>query len=316
MFKFILITAIFIVHLPLYAAMQEEKSFLDQYTPLHTKLTNDYYHLLKKIDNTFCETADINNTKLEKIIYKSRLQIITSLQHDEQHALMPYLYIRANIILPKTNKRFEITLDKQTDSKVQNQKIDENYNSALMDEKVHIGLKYNLVKKDSLNFYAKLGARLNKLTDPYAKVGAVRHLNFSSFIFFADAQVYKYLFNEKIIASTSINFIKPIDNYFIFENNNILTWYKDQKETDWDTIFKLYQYIDKKQSLEYWLSYTAADDALGYYAPKEYNLHLKYRYMLKRWAYVEFAPQLLKKKENHFKIEKEISLNFGIIFSK
>jgi len=38
--------------------------------------------------------------------------------------------------------------------------------------------------------------------------------------------------------------------------------------------------------------------------------------MLKKWAYVELLPQVIKRKENQFETEEAITLNFGLIFSK
>jgi len=294
----------------------EEKSFLDSFAPLRADIINGYHNFLKKIDNALCANEDLNNTNLEKIIYKNNLQIITALKHNGDEKFMPYLYIRGNIILPKTNKRFEFTVDKQTDSKRLNQNIDAQYDSAIKDEKVHLGFKYNLVKDDYFNFYTKLGARINNPGDVYGKVGAIKYLNFKSFMLFFDAQIYKYLLNEKLIASTSLNFIKPLNENFIFEKDFILTWKKEEKTTELDYIAKLYHMIDKKSSCEYRLSYTAKESAQCYYCPNEYAAHVRYRYMLKKWAYVELLPQVIKRKENQFETEEAITLNFGLIFSK
>lgn len=294
----------------------QEKSFLDSFVPLRDSIIHGYHNFLKKIDNALCANEDLNNTNLEKIIYKNNLQIITALKHNEDETLMPYLYIRGNIILPKTNKRFEFTIDKQTDSKLLNQNIDAQYDSAIEDEKIHLGFKYNLVKDDYFNFYTKLGARINNPGDVYGKMGAIKYLNFKSFMIFFDAQVYKYLLNEKLIASTSLNFIKPINDNFIFEKDVILTWRKVEKTTELDYIAKLYHTIDKKSSCQYWLSYTAKESQECYYCPQEYAAHIRYRHMLKEWAYVELIPQVRKRKENHFETEEAITLNFGLIFSK
>lgn len=316
--KIILIFLIFFSqnHLLCDINVTQEKSFLDDFVPLRDGIVNGYHNFLKKIDNALCANEDLNNTNLEKIIYKNNLQIITAFKHNEDETLMPYLYIRGNIILPKTNKRFEFTIDKQTDSKLLNQNIDKQYDSAIEDEKVHLGFKYNLVKNDYFNFYTKLGARINKPGDIYGKVGAIKYLNFKSFMIFFDAQVYKYLLNEKLIASTSLNFIKPINDSFIFEKDFILTWKKVEKTTELDYIAKLYHTIDKKNSFEYWLSYTAQENEKCYYCPEEYSAHVRYRYMLKKWAYLELRPQVRKRKENHFETEEAITLNFGLIFSK
>ncbi len=316
--KIILIFLIFFSqnHLFCDANVTQEKSFLDSFAPLRDSLVDGYHDFLKKLDNSLCANEDLNNTNLEKIIYKNNLQIITALKHNQTDALMPYLYIRGNIILPKTNKRFEFTIDKQTDSKLLNQNIDAQYDSAIKDEKVHLGLKYNLVKDDYFNFYTKLGARINKPGDVYGKMGVIKYLNFQSFMVFFDAQVYKYLLNEKLIASTSLNFIKPINDHFIFEKDIILRWKKVDKTTELDYIAKLYHTIDKKSSCEYWLSYTAKESQECYYCPEEYAAHVKYRYMLKKWAYIELIPQVRKRKENHFETEEAITLNFGLIFSK
>ena len=79
----------------------DEKCFLDTYTPLHDTITARYHNILKNVDNTLCTNKDLNNTHLEKIIYKNRLEIITSFKQEKGETLTPSLYIRANIILPK-----------------------------------------------------------------------------------------------------------------------------------------------------------------------------------------------------------------------
>ena len=297
-------------------AIPKEKKFLDRFIPLHDNIIKNYYNFLKKIDNILCANEDLNNTKLEKIIYKNNLQLITSFQHHEKEDFRPNLYIRANIILPKTNKRFEFTIDKQTGSKLLNQKLDTKYNNTLEDKKLHLGLKYNLVKDNYFNFYTKLGTRINTPKDIYGKLGMVKYLNFQNFMIFWDVQLYQYLLNNKLIASSSINFIKPLSNQFIFEKDFVVTWKKVEKTTNLDFIAKLYQKIDTKHSLEYWLSYRAENNILCHYSPKEYAAHIKYRYMMKKWAYIELSPQLTKKKENHFSLERAVTLNFALILSK
>ncbi len=294
----------------------KEESFLDSFAPLRESIIDDYYDFLKKVDDTLCANEDLNNKKLEKIIYKNKLQVITALKHNSDGTLMPYLYIRGNIILPKTNKRFEFTIDKQTDSKTFNQNIEAQYDSTIKDTNIHLGFKYNLVKNDYFNFYTKLGTRINKPEDVYGKVGAIKYLNFKSFMIFFDAKIYKYLLNEKLIASTSLNFIKPINDNFIFEKDVILTWRKQERTTALDFIAKLYHTIDTKHSFEYRISYTAEENDLCYYCPKEYEAHIRYRYNLKKWAYAELIPQLLRRRENHFETEEILTLNFGLIFTR
>ncbi len=316
--KIILIVLILFSHDNLFCdtKIPKEESFLDNFVPIRESIIDGYYNFLKKVDDALCTNEDLNNTNLEKIIYKNRLQVITALKHTSDETLTPYLYIRGNIILPKTNKRFEFTIDKQTESKSLKQNIDTQYNGAIKDEKVHLGFKYNLVKNDYFNFYTKLGARINKPTDVYGKIGAIKYLNFKSFMLFFDAKVYKYFLNEKLIASTSLNFVKPINDYFMFENDAILTWRKVEKTTELNYILKLYHTIDSKNSLEYRLSYTAEENNLCYYCPKEYEAHIRYRYKLKKWAYLELIPKLIKRKEKHFETEELITLNFGLIFTK
>ena len=113
-----------------------------------------------------------------------------------------------------------------------------------------------------------------------------------------------------------MNFVKPLNEHFMFENDLILTWEKVEKRTQLDYIAKLYHTIDSKNSCEYRLSYTAQESKLCYYCPKEYKADIRYRYSIKKWAYLELIPQLIKEKENHFKTQSVITLNFGLIFTK
>lgn len=312
--KTILIFFLFFSTISLHA--EDEKGWLDSFIPFRDALIDSYYDILRKIDNVLCANEDLNNTRLEKIIYQNNLQVIGSLKHNRDETLMPHLYIRGNIILPKTNKRFEFTIDKQTESKQLNQSLNPNYDSALEDKTLHFGLKYNLAKDDYFNFYTKLGTRINAIDDVYAKVSMTKYLNYKHFMLFFDANLYKYLLNEKFITATSLHFIKPINDFLIFEKALVSTWKKTDETTAIDAIAKLYQTIDNKHSLEYWLSYTAEKNQYCNYCPKEYNAHIRYRYMLKEWAYLELMPQYFKRKENHFTYEKAITLNFGILFSK
>jgi hypothetical protein len=293
----------------------QEESWLDYLSPLRHTIIKNYHYLLKKIDNALCANEELNNTNLEKIIYKNKLQLITSLKYHDKK-VMPYLYIRGNIILPKTNRRFEFTINKQTESKLLNQKLDVSHHSAIEDERIHLGFKYNLVKKEYLNFYAKIGTRINDIGDVYAKIGVIKYLNFRYFMLFLDAKLYQYLLDDQRIISPSVRLVKPLNETFIFEKDIVATWKKTEKTTTLDFIAKLYQNIDKKHALEYWLSYTAEDNRQDNFAPKAYAAHLKYRYMLKKWAYLEVIPQLKKEKENHFSIQRSIRVNFALIFSR
>jgi hypothetical protein len=316
--KILLIFFLYTQNILLYGDTIDNKTdYLNSFLSLRDEISQKYYNLLKRLDNALCANEDLNNTKLEKIIYKNNLQLVVSFKNYQKINLIPRLYIRANFILPKTYKRFEFTLDKQTNSKLLNQKLDTRHSSNnLKDEKLRLGLKYNLVKDNYFNFYTKLSTQINHPTNIYAKIGAVKYLNFQSFMIFWNAQLYQYILNSKFIASSSINFIKPLNDQLTFEKDFILTWERVEKTTSFDFIAKLHHEIDKKNALEYWLSYKATYNTLCHYCPNEYATHIKYRHALKRWAYIDLSPQLTKRKENHFSLEYAIRLNFILIFSK
>ncbi len=293
-----------------------QKDIIEILGDIRDSVIESYYPFLIQIDNLLSDKEQLSLAQQKEIIYHNHLQCITSFKYDEGKLSLPSLYVRANIILPKTNKRLELTLDKETDSKLLNQKLDSAYLSIFQDDTAHLALKYNLIKHQYLNFYAKLGTKIKNPSNVYLKLGARRHFRFSYMLLFFHAQLYKYILHQNLISSTSVEFIVPLAKRFTFEKDIIFTWQQKEKISTVDFIIKLYDKINKKNSLEYWLSYTAEDNTLSNYAPKRYAAHIRYRHRLRRWLYVELLPQVERTKENHFQTDYSLACNIGLLFSK
>ncbi len=315
MYRFFLAVVVLCLSVSLHArtAPQKNDSFFDHY---HRLLTEKYHRLIRRIDAFLSDTKTVDTYKVDRILYRNRLETIFSFQYKE-HRLKPNLYLRGNILLPRTSKRLELVFSKQTDTRLKNQTIDPSYERGITDEHVNVGLKYYFIKKEDFSLYSKLGMRLNlaKL-DAYAKVGMQKYLKTPFVRTVLSANLYRYIRQEGFIATGGIDFVRPMGEIFTLEQDNRILWKEEEKETTTEHILKLYHELDDRNRLEYWFSLLTKDDEKWNLCSDTYTLALKYHHKINNWLFYEIVPQLYRQREDHFKLERAITFDFGVTFGK
>jgi hypothetical protein len=270
------------------------------------KMTKKLNTALNKIDCKLCE-KDFNHTNSQKLSFsKNRVTIITSTKS-------PFLYLRAKLYLPHISKKLQLTFDKMTTSKTQNQNFDKNYNTALAEDRVHLGIRYDFERLKNYDLYMKLGTKLSKL-DLYLKLGADKRYFFWDASILFNLQHYHYIFRNEDLLSTGVEVDKPLTDSSIFIHRDIASYDFDKEILNIDHIFEYILTLSQRDSIGFWLSYSSESSKELSYIPKTYNAHIKYRRFLRKYLFIEFIPQLLKERERGYELEKLFRFNIGMVF--
>ena len=289
----------------------DHESLLSHY---HALFTRQYRHLLQKIDAYFSDTSSHERFTYDRLLYDNRIETVFSFQYRE-HRLRPNLYLRGHIVLPRTSKKLELVFSRQTTQRLKNQAIDPEYERGVSDQRVNVGLKYYFFKKSDFALYSKIGMRLNlaKL-DLYAKVGAERLVHTPYFNTILSADLYHYLIEEGFIATGDIDFVKHFSDTYTLEQDNRIVWREDGEVTTTEHTLRLYHFYDRRNRFEYWISLLTRDDDRWNYCSDTYTAALKYHHDVNGWLFYEIIPQLYRSREEHFTLQRAISVNFGLLF--
>ncbi|OQX73645.1 MAG: hypothetical protein B6D59_05060 [Campylobacteraceae bacterium 4484_4] len=310
---FFIFLLLFSVSLSAKEGPAQKETFFDRY---HRIITQKYHNFIRKIDTFLSDTVEIEEHKLDEIIYKNRLETVFSFQYKE-HQLKPNLYLRGNILLPRTSERLELVFSKQTDTRLKNQTIDPSYERGINDEHVNVGLKYYFMKRKDFALYSKLGMRLNlSKFDLYAKVGARQYLYNSLFRTILSANLYHYVREDGFIATGGVDFVREMGERFTLEQDNRVVWREETDETTTEHILKLYHQLDNRNRLEYWVSLLTRDDEEWNFCSDTYTAAIKYHHKINKWLFYDIIPQLYRQREDHFRLERAITFNFGITFAR
>lgn len=279
------------------------------------KVTNGYHKFLNAIDCFLTNYDDINHTNYKKVS-ENKLYMIYSLKNSKDKPLEQDLYLRANIKLPLLKDKFEITLDKQTLSDIDNETIDPEYDRSVEDEKPRIGLKYYFYKEPYSVTYANLGLRLYSPYGIYGKVGGQKSFFLKKVQVILGQDFYIYFNDQHLASDTEMTFFYPLADYYDIEQKNRMLWRESSKTTEVDHILRLHQFINKRNRLQYQLTYSLINDDHCNFCQNWYGANIRYHHDLNDWLFVEIIPQILKRRENQFIQETALTVNFGMIFSK
>ncbi len=283
---------------------------------LYREGRQSYFALLQKLDHRLSKFSDLNEDNIERsILYRNRLKIITSLKAD-RHSLHPYLYLRGNLILPSISRYLEFTLDKESASSPLNRSLSRHYDTTTEDNQLRLSMLLHIIKQNRLDLYTKLGIKLQHLDEPYLKIGMQKRINFQIYSLLYDLHFYKYLFNSKIISTTSVSLSRPLSSTLWLQDTLILTHKNWQDRFNYDLIFKLHQRINDRSSLLYLVAYRAQTLPEHRFQNARYIANIRYRHFLTRWSFLEFIPQLDRSKAHHFHNDFSLRLNFGILLAK
>jgi hypothetical protein len=276
------------------------------------KLTTKKYHrFLNMVDSYFANSNDINRSSYREI-RKNRLEIILSLKDSSKLNL----HLRGKIVLPQLKNRAELTFSQNDDQEIDNQSTTNENDDVISDSKLHVGLKYYLYREKKSTAYAKLSLKVRSPFGPYIKFGVDKSYMNNNFLEtkFRNA-LYYYINGNDLSASTSISFFKPItDNYWIGEGNKL--YWKGERSLYLKNSLILYQIFDLNNRISYKTEYTTSYDNIDKFNHDNFSLSAGYFHRFDRWFFIEVAPKFRKKRDNHYKNEKLITLNFGMLLGK
>jgi hypothetical protein len=258
----------------------------------------------------------VNQSNYRKISEKNRLYMILSLKNSEDSSLQKDIHLRARIILPQLQDNFELTFSKQAEERIDNQHVDSEYEDILKDNNLHVGLKYYAYKGPFSSAYAKLSLRVHSPVGLYAKIGISKSYFYKKLQTTFNHAVYYYLQEKEYALSTSVTLFLPLgDSYGVEQQNR---WYKDEgdKTSILEHTLRFYHSIDAINKLRYQLTYATIDDQTCNYCKDWYGVNVTFRHHMNKWLFFEIIPELLKRRENSFELEKVFTANFGITFSK
>ena len=284
--------------------------FANSLSDLHHLIESSYFDAICYLDN-LTDPKQKSISYQESLRYKNQVTLISSFRYTKDHKLRPSIYLKGRVYIPNISRYFEIDFDKETNSRSLNQSLDKEFDQTISDSKTRISLLYNFIKKKNINLYAKLGTKIDKF-EFYIKSGALKRVDYQNFSTLYDLHFYKYIFKNMLISSAMARVIKELNPKNIFENDLILTHDSRKNELYLDIKPRLYQQINNKSSMRYQLSYQALKDKQSVYKNNQYRAEIAYKYFLRDWFYIELIPSLIKAKEDHFKLKKELRINFAI----
>ena len=266
----------------------------------------DYYYRILDYSTSFL----YDNSNYEYIKKHNKLRLYIDNFIDDKGNIKSSLSIRANIKLPKINKKLFFTIDKDSDNLTKNKQKSSLYKEK---ERARVGLKYYFLRESDQNIYAKLGGRINfKGNKFYLKFSANKSNNFEDIITYIYFNEYYYLKNKIFKSEVGIDFRTNLNKIYTFNQLNNITLDENSKTYISNTIL-IDQYLNKKSSLSYWLTiYTLYDSK--YFETQNININLKYHYLLKKWLYVDIIPSAVKYLTKEKEISKYLAINFGFIF--
>ncbi len=283
--------------------------------PYRDKFTDYYCESLDKVDN-YLSNSDNKKGIINPKIYKNRLDVTFSFKSVRDKIVVPSVFFRANIVLPKINNKVELVFSKQAEKELENEKIIKNHDTGLKDKKTNIGLKYSLYKDDDIDAYIKAGMRFRLDFKLYIKSEIERITKYSNFTMVSGGSEYYYLRSKEFKSSIWNNFIKQINKNILFSQKNVFYWDHKDDEKELLTILEVDHSATFQDHLTYWLAHSFTNDNLNGFSTDEYSVNIRYRYQFNKWLYFDVIPQLMKKRENHYKFESAFTFNVGISFYK
>jgi len=256
----------------------------------------------------FILLADTNTT--------NKLYMILSLKKSENSTLQTRFHLRGRIILPQLKNKVEITFNKDDEEHSDSKYINREYENVLKDTSLHVGLKYYFYKEPYSHAYTKISIRTHSPIGLYAKMGINKSYFYHKFKTTFNHALYYYIHDKEYAASSSVAFVLPFYDRFGIGQKNRWLWKEYDKSTSLEHTIWLYHNINSRNRLQYQLIYATIDDELCDYCRDWYGANIRFHHHINDWFFVEVIPEVLKRRENSFELEKQLTLNFGITFSK
>ncbi len=281
---------------------------------VRSKLTFYYHKLLCNIDNSMENDKNCTLPKYRKI-KKNSLHLITSVKSTHKKFLSLSFNIRGHIDLPKLSKKIRITFSKQSLDELTNRQIDRKNENIINDDKFRIGIKYQLSRKKEMEFFTKFSIKVHHPFGPFQQLGVKKLFLFpkQDFSIYTRAGIYYYYVQSYFVRSIELNFIKPLtDQYLISQANDWDGNIDNHHEKRLTNHLKLHHHINSKNHFVYWISYGSVAKHKSHYEQEWQAVSISYIHHLNKWFYIQTIPRIIQRKEDHYRNDFEISVNFGM----
>ncbi len=297
-----------LISLPLFADFNSTKNEIDNYRKI---VTMGYYDTLNNID---CYLTDYNDTNRSnyKQISKNKLQVILSVKNITKDSADVALRLRGKIVLPQLKDKMELTFSQRDDEQIDNQSLSSDHDDIVNDSKLHVGLKYYLYKEKKSKAYGKLSFKLSSPFGLYAKLGIDRSYLYKDFETVFNHGLYYYVNENKFAASSAVSFFKPITvDYWIGQQNSLYWESKDSIYLKHN--ITLYQILGLNDRILYRTSYTTSYDDVDRFEHDSFGCSVGYFHRFNKWFFIEMVPEFRKHRDNGYRAETLLTLNFGML---
>ncbi len=299
---------LFITLLPLLG----ENSLISKLDRFRGECCNWYYKTLQNIDAYFGKTSQ---SEYQTILEKNSIKIVLSNRYSTIEKYKPYIYFKTNITLPNINKRLEMSINRQNRRSYQNRSFSTNENQNLRDQDLHFGLGYRFFKKNDLTLKLKVATHIAKPHHIYLRLSTSKDVDFEKGSALFESRIYKYLFQNRLIVSNSMNFTRYLSPHFRLFFDNSLNWKNEDINWEYDHSLELIQKVSTRDILNYDLSY-GADNLKGLYTRKYNSLKFGLKHFFREWLYIEPSIRFLHSREHDFANERVYRFDIGFVVSR
>ncbi len=273
--------------------------------------TKSYFRMLNSIDTYFSESDEINKTSYREI-RKSRMLVIFSLNDSKS----VNIHLRGKVVLPQLKNRAEITFSQDDRQELDNQNAVSAGDDVVNDTKLRVGLKYYLYREKRSDAYAKLSLKTSTPFGPYLKFGIDKSYVSDTFLETKwNHALYYYLNGNKLSASTAVSFFKYITNSYWLGQGNKLYW-KGEEDLYLTNSLLFYHIFDLNNRMVYKTEFTTSYNRLDRFAHDSVNFSIGFFHRFDKYFFIEAIPKWRKERENRYRSETLITLNFGVLLGK
>tara|TARA_B100001971_G_C18268036_1_gene596481 strand:- start:51377 stop:52282 length:906 start_codon:yes stop_codon:yes gene_type:complete len=280
---------------------------------VHQRLSSSVINMADSVDSFF------GDQRMDDEANGSRIRIFTLTTIPEGELATTEGSFRVQLVLPKTQKRFQLVLTRQDDD--QNQNDDDgnpattptptNNDAQTNDQATEAGLRY-LWNEANVNVSTDLGIRAEIPPRIFAQGRIRKNIEIDDNWVFRPVQKVRWLQFEGFSANTNLNFDRRINDAWLFRLVNNIQW----NDQDYRIILRNGPTFLHKLSDKIGMSYNAfmVTESSPNSRVENYILSIGYRQLLyKKWFFWEVSPSMAFPRENNFHRSPAWSVKFEAI---
>ena len=275
----------------------------------HDRLADGVLSLSQKIDAVIGRGEPIPTSE------KSQVNLIFLTRAQTSGEFSFKTKINANLVLPRTQRRFNLILHNLSErfrdesiitEKSQTHNAYREPNAALSEPAYSTALRYMLVAEKKLRANTDAGVRLVAPLDPYWQVKAGQDLTLGSTALAFSQEIHWYN-SSGHGASLGLRVDRSLNANFLLRQSNLATWTAVDSTAELEHGISLYQTLAKERTLTYFMSVTSK--SLPHFHATAYESGLSLRSRL-HWPWLTGEMTLLQSftEENQFSGQSSVTL--------